>query len=305
MYGYLTFMISALVAGVVGIEPDKGVCYTVGVVNSVASSTVFDCRLRDYAWPTPVQFRVRLRQVEAGGDPNAAAAGRRYLYERLTNARQVRLRNVQDHGYFRLTADVLIDGRDIGAEMAACGLVTVLSTAAAESPPAVVTPDGEVSGEFLAAAEAVQRRPAAPAVVLGESIETRLARVADLSRLRSETTFEEAMTILAEASEPRLPLLILWNDLERNAFVERDMPIRIDGFGRMRLDKALELILRAVSSTTTPLAAVDEGGVLTIATGYGVVQKPLTGVYSAGDILSASSEDRGPQTSPSSSAGSR
>ena len=297
-------MISALVAGVVGVEPDTRVCYTVGVVNSVSDSTTFVCRLQDYAWPTQVRFTVRLGDVEAGGDPNAAAAGRHYLYERLTNARQVRLRNVQDHGYFRLTADVWIDGRDVAAEMAACGLA-VSSLPGAETPPAAVPAAGPLLRAFppAAAVASAERRAAVPAAVRGESIETRLARVADLSRLVPETTFEEAMTILAEASEPRLPLLILWNDLERNAFVERDMPIGIEGIGRMRLDKALALILRAVSPPATPLVAVDEGGVLTIATGYGVVQKPRTGVYSAADLLSASSEDRENETTSSSSAG--
>jgi hypothetical protein len=289
-------MISALLAGVVGAAPEKGVCYTVDAVNSVSDSMTFVCRVRDYAWPTQARFTVRLRDVEAAGDPNAAAAAGRFLYERLTNARQVRLHNVQDRGYFRLTANVFVDGRDVAADMVEYGLM-VSPAITVQSPRPEDTAEGKVLWDFRPAVERVRRGPLAPSAVRAEAIEKRLARQADLSRIGSETTFEEAMTILAEASEPRLPLLILWNDLERHAFVERDMPIGIEGFGRMRLDKALELILRAVSPSATPLIAVDEGGVLTIATGYGVVQKPRIGVYAVADLLSASSEDRDTQHS--------
>ena len=202
MYGYLTLMISALLAGVVGAEPEKGVCYTVGAVNSVSDSMMFVCRVRDYAWPTQARFTVRLRNVEIAGDPNAATVAGRFLYERLTNARHVRLQNVQDRGYFRLTADVFVDGRDVAAEMAEYGLM-VSPAITEQSPQLDDKAEGKVLWDLGPSAEGVRRVPLAPVAVRAEAIEKRLARQVDLSRIGPDTTFQEAMTILAEATEPR------------------------------------------------------------------------------------------------------
>jgi hypothetical protein len=141
-------------------------------------------------------------------------------------------------------------------------------------------------------AEYAVKRPASPVVLSEAALEKRLSQVADLSRIGPETTFEDALTMLSEASEPKLPLLILWNDLERNAFVRRDIPIGISGFGQMRLDKALALILRSGAPSGPPLIVAAEGGVLTIASRYAGLNKPRTGVYPAADLLAAPSEDR-------------
>lgn len=292
MYGCLTFMVSALLVGAIGIEPEKSVCYTVDHVDAVELPTTFTCRLRDYAWPTQVQFKVRLRNLELPPDPNAAEAARRFLYERLTNARQVRLGAVRDHGYFQLTAEVFADGRDVAAEMVEYGLTR--SSAVTVETPKHIPVSAKVS--VLSGPEnpsgAVFNITPVPVSARSQTIGKQLTQKADLSRIGPETTFQEALSIIAEATQPRLPMLILWNDLQRNALVERDMPIGIEGFGRMRLDKALELILKAAAPPSTPLVAVAEGGVLTIATRYTMIEKPRVGVYMMADLLAAPSEDR-------------
>ena len=297
MYGSLIFMISSVLIGAIGNDAEKSVSYTVGQVNEVQHSTVFSCRLRDYVWPTPVQFQVKLRNVQDVDDPNGISAARRFLCERLNNARQIRLATVRDRGYFQLTADVLVDGRDVGAEMIEYGLLRC-STISIETPKqdAALLSEPVLWGVQDSSEAVSETRPVSVALRT-QVIEKYLTREADLSRIGPETTFEEALSLLAEAVQPRLPILILWNDLQRNAFIDRDTLIGIDGFGRMRLDKALELILRTASPPPAqPLAAVIEGGVLTIATGSGVIQKPRIEVYSAADILSAPSEDREQQT---------
>lgn len=291
MFSCLTFLIGALVGGAVGPVSQTGVSYTAGQVYRVPDSTSFTCQVRDYAWPTPVRFSVRVRGVTGVSDPNTAAAARRFLHERLIHARQVKLGNVQDHGYFRLTADVRVDGRDLAAEMVKYGLLEPVQGAAPATPakwPRGGIPD---HGEALPAASLV--RPPAPTTALSEqALRNRLGATADLSGIRAETTFQEALTLLSEAVEPPLPLLVLWNDLERNALVERHLPIGIGGFGQMRLDRGLELILRAAAPAGTPLLATAEGGVVTISTRHAGLSRPRTGVYEAGDLLAAPSVDR-------------
>ncbi|MCK5172446.1 MAG: hypothetical protein KAR47_03595, partial [Planctomycetes bacterium] len=55
--------------------------------------------------------------------------------------------------------------------------------------------------------------------------------------------------------------------LEENAFVDRDKPIGVDGFGVMELRKALQIILRSVSvGSPGELEYVVDGGMITVAT---------------------------------------
>ena len=292
MYGSL-MLISAVLIGALGNDVQKSVSYTVDQVIEVQQSGIITCRLRDYFCPTPVRFQIRLLNVEAlREDPNGLAA-QRYLYERLSNARQVRLTSVQDRGYFQLTASVLADGRDIGAEMVEYGLLRSSSESLSSSTESKDTLPGAVLWDSQPVVQtAVVSQPLSVAIRT-QAIEKYLACEADLSRIGPDTTFEEALSLLAEANQPRLPILILWNDLHRNAFIERDTPIGIEGFGQMRLDKALDLILRSVSMPPAkPVTAVVEGGVMTIATDFGVGQKARNQVYSIADILSAPSEDQ-------------
>lgn len=276
-------MIGALVTGAAGSVPERGVSYTVASVEAVLDATAFSCRIRDYAQPTAVRFTVRLRDVAATSGPNAAAA-QEFLQERLRDPRQIKLHNVEDRGYFRLTADVYVDGVDVGAQMAGEGLVR-------RSVPVEPTPQLQERTEVLSfesPVRAIVRPREVPVGMSGESLQTLLARTVDLSRIGPETTVQEALTIVAESVEPRLPLLILWNDLERNALVDRDMPIGIEGLGRIRLDRGLDLILRSAAPNSA-LTLTAEGGILTLSTRYGGVYKPRMAVYSVGDIFASPS----------------
>jgi len=286
MYGIVMFMISALVAGVVGSALESDDSYTVASLETVLDATAFRCRIRDYVQPTMVRFTVRLRDVEGSNEPTSAA--QQFLHKRLSGARQIKLRNVQDHGFFRLTADVYADGIDVAEEMTGYGLI-------GQPSPAEPTPQPQTRAESLyfdLPAKAIVKPRAAPAVTSGASLQQRLGRTLDLSRIGPDTTVQEALTIVAEAVEPRLPLLILWKDLEQNAFVERDMPVGIEGVGRIRLDRALELIMRAAAGSDTVLTLTPEGGILTLATRQAGLHKPRSLVYSVGDIFAAPSERR-------------
>lgn len=292
MYGCLMVIISALVAGAVGPANGSGVSYTVDRIVDIPEPAAFTGRLRDYVQPTKVRFSIRLRDVEAPTDPNVAAAARRFLTARLANARQVKLRNVEDHGYFRLTAEVFVDGRNIAAEMLECGLVQPVLVL--PSPPPDRT---EAIWRIDPPSGVVPKPPVVSAELSDKALHQQLRLCADLSRIEPETSFQEALAILAGAVEPRLPLLVLWNDIERNALIHRDTPIAVEGFGRMRLDKALALILRAASGTGPRLIAVVEGGILTIATEQAGMARPRTEAYPVTDILAAPAAERREQAS--------
>lgn len=296
MYGCLTVMVSALWVGAIGIETESNVVYTVSQVTAVEVPTAFICRLGDYAWPTPVQFKVQLRVIEMAADPNTARTARRFLYERLTNARQVKLTAIQDHGYFRLTADVMVDGQDVATEMIQYGLMRS-SVMTAENPENTLIPSRKQALSDVSTYSETRPHPRPVPVPLRPlPLEKLLAQEADLSGISSETTLQEALFFIAEATRPKLPILILWNDLQQNSMVGRDTPVGLDGFGKMTVGKALELILKSVSPSPVSLIAIDEGGILTIATQHGIAREPRLGVYPVTDIVAAPSEERLQQT---------
>ncbi|HDS84769.1 MAG TPA: hypothetical protein ENN97_06200 [Phycisphaerales bacterium] len=281
-------MISALLIGVVGIESEKSVSYTIDQFIDVQGPESFVSRLRDYTGPTQVRFVVRIAGLEAPEDPNAVQIAQQFLLERLSNAQMIKLRNVQDHGYFRLTAEVYADGLNVGRHMLKAGLMRPTP-----SKLDADTEDEAANGlgrfpEFPPSAEHFLSRPPS-AAARGPDRPKRYAGQVDMSLIRPDTTFREALAIIS-GQEPRLPILVLWNDLERNAFVERDTPVGIEGVGRMRAEAALNLVLRAVATSGMRLRVISEGGVLTIATEVADLGKPTTRVYPVADLLARSSE---------------
>lgn len=279
MSGSLTFMISALLIGVVGIDLDSGVSYTVRDVIAVEQPAGFACRLRDYSWPTQVRFTVQLRGVISPDDPNGVLAGRQFLYEQFNDADQIRLHNVVDHGYFNLTAEVFVDGRNVAAEMLDREFLQPAPVPEVgtdempeqrwDFPPVVFDDDSHV--------------PVRPVKRVGGR--QGLMREIDLSRINPDTTFQEALAIICGPRSGRLPILVMWNDLERNAFVEKDTPVGVEISGPMRAGQALDLVLHSVARSGVRLRVFPEGGVLTIATEHAQINRRQTKVYAVGDLL--------------------
>jgi hypothetical protein len=111
---------------------------------------------------------------------------------------------------------------------------------------------------------------------------------ADLSALTFHTTFSEAIDILRNSTEPPLKIVVLWRDLSENTNVERDTPIKIDGFsGGIRLRTCLELLLMAVSSGFARLDYVVKDGIIIIATKDSLLDKMRTRVYDISYLVAA------------------
>lgn len=113
-------------------------------------------------------------------------------------------------------------------------------------------------------------------------------RTADLSTLTFHTTFSEAIDVLRNSTEPPLKIVVLWRDLSENTNVERDTPIKIDGFsGGIRLRTCLELLLMAVSSGFARLDYVVKDGIIIIATKDSLPDKMRTRVYDISYLVAA------------------
>jgi len=116
----------------------------------------------------------------------------------------------------------------------------------------------------------------------------RSRRTANLSALTFHTTFSEAIDILRNSTEPPLKIVVLWRELSENANVERDTPIKIDGFsGGIRLRTCLELLLMAVSSGFARLDYVVKDGIIIIATKDSLPDKMRTRVYDISYLVAA------------------
>ena len=75
-----------------------------------------------------------------------------------------------------------------------------------------------------------------------------LDEIVDLSALTPSMPFSEAIEELKNSVEPPLKIVVLWRDLLNEAEIEPITEIDMDGVGAIGLGKALELLLKAVST---------------------------------------------------------
>lgn len=268
--------------------------YVVDEILSVRSISAFECRLKDYPYASSARFRVQVRDVllSAGGSADEAAA---FTAERLRQAGRIELKNIRFRNYFRLIADVLIDGADLSAQLRAGGFCGPLDQ--------TVPSDDPTGRRRFSFTEPVRLRPSldpansalttGPVVLKRATLNSLLNTRVDLSALNDQTPLAEALEILADSVRPKLPLLILWNDLENNAMADKDTPIGVGGFGTLKLKQALTIILANVSRNGMQLQLAFEGRVITIGTQRGLLQKSVTRSYKIEDLVSPSYTEDG------------
>lgn len=81
----------------------------------------------------------------------------------------------------------------------------------------------------------------------GKQLNAALQTIVDLSMLSPEMPFEEAIEILKNATEPPLPIVVMWKELLEDCDIEPTTPIDMDGLPSVKLDTALRTLLAAVS----------------------------------------------------------
>ncbi|HEV56579.1 MAG TPA: hypothetical protein ENN87_03670, partial [Phycisphaerales bacterium] len=228
-----------------------------------SSATDFLVRVTDWPEVGAVRAYVRIRGIEArqGVDSFQAAQD---LGRRLKEAKRIRLLNVEQRSYFRLVADVEIDGKDLASQLAAGPY------AERAEPVSSVPADQSKEGPPTAMARSVVLRqpilsePQAKAATasLSELLDTRL----DLSAWTPETTLGEALDMLQSRTNPPLPLVILWRDLRENALVDRNTPIGLAGTGMVPMRQALRLVLLSAGGGPGRIGCYIRDGVITVAT---------------------------------------
>jgi hypothetical protein len=282
MNTFLRFRLSFAV--IVGMTWGASVChsaniYHVSEIIRVISPVSFECRLLDFPYARQVRFQVFLKDAvldSARPEDEAVQA----LREAMASAKTIELREVNLRNYFRLDAQVWADGENVNAKLISGHYLreTVLIQSDKIEEPRVV-----VRSE-------VQRPTPLPVVVRRSKtddydLQALLKTKINLSSLHSETPLQEALQIISGSLEPRLPIVVFWSDLENNAYVDRDTPIGVEGFGWISAAQGLDAILYSVSGYGVPLKFTLKGGILKVGTVNSLSQK-TTQVYSVADIVS-------------------
>ncbi len=284
--------------GAGAVYPDMDVCDVVRVNGPGA----FTCRVADWPRVGAVRLCVKIRGLTRMDDVETAKVIE-FIDAGLSQAKSIRLENIQGGSYFRVTADVRVDGRSLAADLISASLAAAVPDLAESSAEVDVRLSGVVvRPERLAqlqrqitttpaAARAASAVPAAgqrtgPArfVMMSQLMSCRV----DLSAWRQDMELAEALEILRQSTEVELPLVIMWQDLERNAFVDKHTPIGLAGVGRIPVRKALQLLLLSVAAGRGDVGFVVDGPMIVIATPeLGLDSKYVTRVYPAGELTAS------------------
>jgi hypothetical protein len=234
-------------------------------VVAVRGPQSFICRASEWPRVGPARLYVTLQGIDI--IPDLSSKAQAELQTRLQQARSIRLRNIEMGSFFRLSADVEADGKDLAEILTAKGLAKktaapgIVKTAAPASEAVVARPEIKVAG-------AQGPNPAGPASgtkVIVTDWKSLLDRPVDLSSITPVTPFREALERIRTSIEPTLPMMINWTDLRQNAFIEETSPVGVDGLGRMGIGQALELICNAVDGGKGRVSFMQRGRVVIVA----------------------------------------
>jgi endonuclease YncB( thermonuclease family) len=100
-----------------------------GEVTSVYDGDTFSCNIREFPDIIGLRIRIRINGIDApeirDKRPQIKEIGIKakiYTTNRLRNAKLIELRKIRRDKYFRILADVYVDGEDLGKELRAAGL---------------------------------------------------------------------------------------------------------------------------------------------------------------------------------------
>ncbi len=119
-----------------------------------------------------------------------------------------------------------------------------------------------------------------------------LEQTVDLSELRPDMSFSEALEIFRNSVSPPLKIVPLWRDLYDNADIDQSTPINMDPISSVKLGSALKFLLEAVSGGFAELDYGVENGIITIATKESIPTDLITLVYDVTDLVGIPAEYR-------------
>jgi Flp pilus assembly secretin CpaC len=112
-----------------------------------------------------------------------------------------------------------------------------------------------------------------------------LEQVVDLSAFYEDMPFGEAIEVLANSTNPPLTIVVLWRDLDENAFVDQTTPINLIIPAPVKVKTGLELLLNSVAGGLAELGYVVKDGIIQIATVESLPDKMVTNRYDVRELL--------------------
>ncbi len=118
-----------------------------------------------------------------------------------------------------------------------------------------------------------------------------LETIVDLSDLTPGMSFDKVIERLKNSVAPPLQIQPIWRDLLENAEVEQATPSGMEPLTRVKLGKALEILLAGLSSTElAKLTYIVDGGVILIGTADMLPPKMLHRIYDISDLVGTAAD---------------
>jgi hypothetical protein len=288
------FFNSLCPAGLIGRSYPDG---KVTEIIQVDDGANFRCRISGKSLIAGPALRVHVRGINSLKDKTLSKS---FVETAFKDARNIRLTNVRLRNYFRIIADVAIDGNDLAGELIKQGFA---KTAKVPPPSSVETKTAAYSkmrserlnGKTVRPGETGnfdkkttrKNSPGSSTLRISDSLKNSPRSLGGQSFHR-DMTFEEAIDQIRHSVDPPLPIVVLWPEIERNCHVQRDTPIGIEWNGKITIKKGLDILLMAVARrNASRLQYYVDGGLITIASTKVNFNKRVMRVYNVAELTAA------------------
>ncbi|MHC4122364.1 MAG: type II secretion system protein GspD [Planctomycetota bacterium] len=115
----------------------------------------------------------------------------------------------------------------------------------------------------------------------------------DLTALKPDMTFSDAIEEIKNAVSPPLRIIVMWLDLEENAQIYKTTEINMDPISQVRVGTALNLLLESVSGGFAELGYTVRDGIIRIAIKESLQEELVTRVYDVSILLGEAASFKG------------
>ena len=265
-------------------------------VSKIYTGGEFRCRISGTSLIAGAALRVKARGTDCSRDNAEAIA---FLEKTVKQAKKIRLTNVRLRNYFRVIADIEVDGKSLCDKLVEKGFTKPVETAAGPAVvkrPSYLFVSGTTRGKT---AESKSTKIAGgKAAATGKTAVTNSQITSSMKNsspalqgkgFHPEMTFEEAIEQIRNSFSPPLPIVVLWPEIETSCLIDRDTPIGIEWNGKISVKKGLELLLMSVApSNGVGLQYYVDGGIITIASKNINFNKPVLRVYNVAELTNVS-----------------
>ena len=240
---------------------------TVSKLTGTIKPDSFTCKVSDKSHLAFLPLTVRIRGIQASSQTDVAKEATAFVQSQLKSAKRITLKNIEMTGYCVIEADVIVDNKHLAEQI-------VKRSLSAVPQPEPVQPK--------VLPRQVLRKSPLPVKTARKERDISLSYQSKI-KFEPEMTYEEAFDMIANSTLPKLPLLIMWHDLEKNCFIDGDTPIELEFDGPIKIEKALQILVDSFDGQY----AVD-GGVITVASSQmNLPQKMITKVYDIRELVNS------------------